>query len=372
MHKIEIPGQLERYADVLEKLGQKCGSTEAVAVDALNYLYNRLNEGVDEPCALVRFFRTMSFDELTPELKKVARQNLKTEQEKTVNCLTLLASRGMLPEWNDRFESVHHQVIPLVSSQMVAAAPMIAQLIDRLDIEVAQVVSPAPNLFLNPREKAYNVLYVPEALGDTSIVAQQTFVSPHKIRSVIGFGGLLPTGDMFAVMMFMRIFVSAKAAKRFSILASALELAINSVRSGKKTNARILIATESEVADRLQALLGGEHALVKVNTIEQALSAARTEIFDLIICGVLFDESRMFELLQAVKANKLQKPKPFICFKHGRSGLGAGIDIGVAYAAQLIGANCYLDSAGMNDQELLDALQAYLPEEIWMDGSRRN
>ena len=371
MYKLEHPGQLEKFASVLEHLGQKCGSTEAVAVDALNYLYNRLNDGADDPCALIRFFRTMAFDELTPDLKDVARKSLTSAQEKTVNCLTLLASRGMIPEWNDRFESQHHQVIPLTSSKMIESAPMVAQLIKRLGIEVAQVLTPTPNVFLNPTQKTYNVLYVPEALGDSTIVAQQNFVIPYGVRSVIGFGGLLPTGDMFAVMMFMRVFVSAETATRFGMLARAIELAINDVRSGKKAESRILLAASPfENVERLERLLGERHTIVRVNTTEQAVAAIKTELFDMIICGVLFDDSRMFDVLKSVKKDKLQKPKPFICYKQSSSVLSSDMEAAVATAARVIGANCYLDAAGMDDQALQKALEAYMPEAIWMDSNR--
>jgi len=367
VEKIYEDGMIESYASALQSLGKKSGSTEALASDSLNYLYNQLNSEKSINCALMRFFRTVPFSELTPNLQSIARQSLKKEPEGLVNCLTLLASRGMVPEWNDRFASRQHQVIPLISRQMVEEAPMIAQLIRRLGIDVSKVVEPLPTLFLNPEEKNYNVLYVPEAKGSSTIVAQTGFVDKHKIRSVIGIGGLLPTGDMFAVMMFMRCFVPAETAQKFVLLARAIEHAIAAVRSGKKTKARILIATADQGAERLLRLLGPEHSIVRADSVDKAIVAAQTEIFDLIICGVDFDQSRMFELLRAVKRNGHLKPKPFICFRHSQSALGKASETGLLTAARVAGATCYLNSIGMSDQDLLSAVEAYLPEEIWMD-----
>jgi hypothetical protein len=367
VEKFENSGEIEQYAAAIEKLGKHSNSTEALAVDSLNYLYNRLNDGRDHPCALVRFFRTIPFNELTPGLQEIAIQSLQGEPTSLVNCLTLLASRGMLPEWNDRCASLQHQVIPLSSVQMVEAAPMIAQLIKRLGIEVAKMVKPAPTLFLNPKDKEYNVLYVPEALGENVIVAQEHFVIPHRIRSVVGFGGLLPTGDMFAVMMFMRVFIPEETAKRFGLIARGLEVAINEVRSIKKDGARILVATGPDGASRVKNLLGAEHRIMVVDTIEKAITAASSEIFDMIVCGTAFDESRMFELLQAVKQNTKQKPKPFVCIKQSRSNLGQASEHGVSTAARMMGASCYLDATGMTDNDLLQTLEAYLPKEIWME-----
>ena len=66
VYSIQIPGRLEEYASVLQTLGQESGSTEALAFDALNYLYNQLNTGDDNPCALLRFFRTVAFASSRP------------------------------------------------------------------------------------------------------------------------------------------------------------------------------------------------------------------------------------------------------------------------------------------------------------------
>ena len=69
MHQIENPGVLESCATALESLGHKSSSTEAIAVDAVNYLYNIMNDGDGDPCALIRFFRTIPYGDLTPHLK---------------------------------------------------------------------------------------------------------------------------------------------------------------------------------------------------------------------------------------------------------------------------------------------------------------
>jgi two-component system, NtrC family, sensor kinase len=366
LHDIENPGEIDKYASALEKLGRKCFNTESVAVDTVNYLYNRLNYKQANSCALIRFFRTMGFNELTPALQELSLQTLPEAAHNNVNCLTLLASRGMLPEWNDRFESKNHQVIPLVSSQMIASAPMIAQLINRLGIDVAQVITPAPRLFLNPLEKTYNILYVPNALGDHAIVAQKEFVEPYGIHSVIGTGGLLPTGDMFALMIFMRVFITPRTAKQFSLIARGIEMALNEIRSGKKVAGRILLATSpSEHLHRLRALLGAEHEIVVVHSVQQAIALIQAENFDLIICGTLFDDSRMFELLWATKQERKLRQQPFLCFKENQSLLGEDLDSLVASAAQMVGASCYVDGNSVNDDELKNVLHAYLREEIW-------
>ncbi len=364
MQKIEQAGVLEPCALKLIELGDKSSTTEALAQDTVNFLYNQLSEGEDDPCALIRFFRTIPYQDLTAHLKKTVNEILTEQPSPNTNCLTLLASRGSEKEWNDRFQSRNHQVIPLTSSKIVEAAPMVAQLIKRLGIDIAQVVTPSPGLFLNPKQKSYHVMYIPEALNDPSIVAQDEFVVPQKIRTVIGFGGLLPSGDMFAVLCFMRVFIAAKTAARFGLLAQGLEEAIIHLPREKHNRARILLADEEHTADRLLKVLGQHHEIVEVSTLAAAKNALNNGHFDMIVCGTKFDESRMFDFLRHTKQDKSLKPKPFICLR--QSTRNAHLESTAPLAAKLIGATCYLDAVQMSDQDLAIAIDAYLPKDIWM------
>jgi hypothetical protein len=141
-------------------------------------------------------------------------------------CLTLLGTAGDLPEWNSRRASLGHQVIPLPSAEGVARIPMIAQLITQLGLEVSSVLKPDPHVVVDLQQKSFNVFYVPTALGSPYIPAQDDFVVPFGVRSVLGFGGVLPQGDLFAVIMFARILLSQETAEMFKPLALSAKLAI--------------------------------------------------------------------------------------------------------------------------------------------------
>ncbi|MFN2462544.1 MAG: hypothetical protein ABR573_01410, partial [Candidatus Dormibacteria bacterium] len=78
---------------------------------------------------------------------------------------------------------------------------------------------------LDVAPKTYNVFYVPEAAGSPHVPAQD-FVRDHAIRSVLGFGGLLLSGELFAVVMFTRVSVPARTAGMFRLLAQATKQAI--------------------------------------------------------------------------------------------------------------------------------------------------
>ena len=66
--------------------------------------------------------------------------------------------------------------------------------------------------------KSYGVFHVRDARKSPFIPAQD-FVERHDIRSVVGFGGTLKTGELFATVLFARTPVTSKAADRFRTLA---------------------------------------------------------------------------------------------------------------------------------------------------------
>jgi hypothetical protein len=70
------------------------------------------------------------------------------------------------------------------------------------------------------------VFHVAEALGSPFVPAQDPFVKRHGVRSVLGFGGMLPTGDLFTVILFTRVPVPRATAELFKPLALSTKLAI--------------------------------------------------------------------------------------------------------------------------------------------------
>jgi hypothetical protein len=201
---------------------------EDVARRAVEFFHQELVDGDGEPaCALVRFFKTHPYFDLPEELQAIARASVPAAANiPDLRCLTLLATCGDEPAWNSRHTSRGHAVIPLTSVEMVQQAPMIAQLITQLGIPIASVVRPTPGLFLDQKEKTHSVFYVPRAHGSPYIVAQEEFVVPYGIESVIGFGGLLATGDLFALILFSKMAISPDTADQFRVLGLNLKIAV--------------------------------------------------------------------------------------------------------------------------------------------------
>jgi hypothetical protein len=197
-------------------------SVESLAQRVCTFFYDELSgPGGPRACALVRFYATHPYGELQPADQEFAAKLLpeRTAPWPELRCLTLLGTRGDVPAWNDRTASRGHRSIPLPSTRGVEEAPMIAQLFRQMGADIADVVQPSPQLLADPGKRSYNVFHVLHAKGSPHIPAQREFVEPHGIESVVGFGGALPWGEHFAVILFARTTISARAAGRFRTLA---------------------------------------------------------------------------------------------------------------------------------------------------------
>jgi PAS domain S-box-containing protein len=197
----------------------------ASALAVVGYLYENLSAGVTGPaaCALVRFYRTQPLGLLSAEEVEFARRaapGVRLAPE--VKCLELVATVGDDPKWNSPRDSAGHRVIPLPGEAALNRLPMVSQLVRQLGLDVGALLSADPYLLVDVAPKTYNVFYIAEAEGSPYVPAQD-FVREHGIRSVIGFGGLFGTGEMFAVIMFTRVLVSPRSASMFRVVAHAVK-----------------------------------------------------------------------------------------------------------------------------------------------------
>jgi len=219
---------MTRLGAELRRLEGQADSMEAVAHAIGHRLYEEFTDGATRgpSCALVRTFVTLPYEALSADQQHAAAGLLPAEPTPGLKCLTLLATTGIEPAWNDRRKSTGHQAIPLPSERGVARLPMIAQLIRQLGLDIATVLAPSPDLVVDLTQHTFNVFHVPEAVGSPHIPAQEAFVKPYGIRSVVGFGGVLPPGELFATILFSRVPISRDAADLFKTLALNVKVAL--------------------------------------------------------------------------------------------------------------------------------------------------
>jgi hypothetical protein len=143
-----------------------------------------------------------------------------------MKCLTLFGTAGERPEWNERGRSRHYRSIPLTGNQSVAQFPMVSQLLQQLGVELASKTQPESDLLVDGAEQPYNVFYVAEAKGSPFVPAQEEFVIPFAIESVLGFGGVLSSKEFFVVTLFSKQKISRETAELFKPLAMSIKLAL--------------------------------------------------------------------------------------------------------------------------------------------------
>ena len=207
----------------IRRMGTTAKSKSSVANDVAQFLYDRMrNDSGQRAFALVRCFETCGWSELDED-QRAASSSFREQVSADTTCMTLVATVGDEPEWNDTTKSVGHCAIPLPSVRAIEQLPMVSQLIKQLGLDIGGILKPDVGLML--KNSSTKVFHVPEASESTCIPAQEEFVIPFGIRSVVGFGDLLPDGHLFAVIMFSKIPISREVAALFSHLSLSVKMA---------------------------------------------------------------------------------------------------------------------------------------------------
>jgi hypothetical protein len=213
---------------VLRTMGAGASSMEEVAGRIVRYFFDTLVDGKGgQACSLVRFFKTHPYGELDDELQRFARNLLVCVPAlPDMRCLVLLGTAGEEEAWNSRMTSQGHQAIPLPSEEAIQQIPMISILIRELGLQPSALIKPDPKLLPDMEQRNFTVFHISDALDSPHIPAQKEFVIPCGIRSVLGFGGLFPSGDIFAVIMFLKVPVSRELAELFTTLSLNVKIAL--------------------------------------------------------------------------------------------------------------------------------------------------
>jgi len=110
----------------------------------------------------------------------------------------------------------------------------------------------------------------------------------------------------------------------------------------------ILVADHSDA--RLSALLSS-HDLSFVGTMDEAKSLLTGRNFDLILIGVHFDESRMFDLLRHVRGQERHRATPVVCVLTADFARHAIAAEGLEIAVKALGGTAYVDLKTSGDSE---------------------
>lgn len=224
-----------KMSDIVEcgmkvrRLGSHAASMEDAAGEVVRYFFDNFldSQNAEKACVLVRLFKTHDADGLPMPLRKLSNAILEKKVDPgAYKCFTLLASAGINDVWMDRKKSKAHKVIPLPSKEVVYRIPMMRNLLKQMGLDVQTVIKPDPKIILDLAKKTFNVFHVPDAVDSPYLPAQDDFVKPFGVRSVLGFGGVLPSGNVFVLIIFSRTRITQNIAAMFNPLALNVKIAI--------------------------------------------------------------------------------------------------------------------------------------------------
>jgi PleD family two-component response regulator len=116
---------------------------------------------------------------------------------------------------------------------------------------------------------------------------------------------------------------------------------------------KILIADGPDIERRLGALLK-PHESRFVHTLGEAKRALPSDHYALIIIGVHFDESRMFDLLRHVRADERYRATPVVCVVSQPFDTPISVE-GLEIATRALAADAFVDFAKYAGREAGDA-----------------
>ncbi len=211
----------------LRDMGNNASSMEETTNRIVHYLNTHLTDATGEKvCALTRFFITMPYHELDNDNQHHAQKLLGGVPDNAhLRCQTLLATVGMEPAWNDRHQSNYYKNLPL-TPEILNANPMYVQFAESFGVVMDYSVTPDPELIAELEQTSYNVFHVLDARNSEYVPDQIDFVKPYGIRSVFGFFGMLPSSQVFSVVIFTRAVVPRDIVNYLKPLAFNIKLAI--------------------------------------------------------------------------------------------------------------------------------------------------
>jgi hypothetical protein len=124
-----------------------------------------------------------------------------------------------------------------------------------------------------------------------------------------------------------------------------------------------LIAASPEPRAIVERILAG-HELFYAETMALAEQHLRERMFELIICTIAFDESRMFDFLRLAKSKPEWQRIPFVCARVRSHIVRSTAALqSAAFTCQALGAEAFLNIADYHvdpEREMRDSMERFL------------
>ena len=185
-----------------------------------------------ESLVLVRMFVSIPFLELPAfNRQRVSARaddlGLASKLSDNTPVLSLLATRGIAPAWNDRKQSQGHVGIPCLSREHVETIPMISRMISELGYGFNWLKETGGEFDPEATSGLGKIFHVPHAQRSTDeknrlIIPAQDFVQTYGVKTVFGIGGryMIRGNRMVVTIFFTKEEFGREIAQSFSPLIS--------------------------------------------------------------------------------------------------------------------------------------------------------
>lgn len=204
-------GEPDRLLQELAPRFRSAKSVQAACELLSAQLHECCRSGPDPSLVLSRVYLSLPFASLDPGGQEFARAKFGLSPGPKDLFLALLGTWGDAPEWRDRAKSDGHRAIPL-NRQTVTTVPMLARCFQQIGFDLEIMLKADPGIHLAGVTKSFGLFHVEKAPGSPYIPAQEGFVKPRGVQSVVGCGTMLPDGAVSVWIGFSRHAIRQEAA----------------------------------------------------------------------------------------------------------------------------------------------------------------
>ncbi|KHE93790.1 MAG: hypothetical protein SCABRO_00438 [Candidatus Scalindua brodae] len=278
---------MSEIGDALQQLELKAKNIDELSDMMVRYFFDNLGDTQtgEKSSVLVRFFMTYPYSSLDTNLRQLVDKMLDGQSvHQDMKCLKLSATAGLQPEWNSTIHSKGHRILPLQNEDMLKKNIMVHNFIHQMGMDVSNVLNPDPKLSSELEGRVFNVYHVPDAIGSPHIPAQKEFVESYGVKSAIGLGGMLPTGNLFALLIFSKTKVPRDTANLFKNIALNVRMAVMPF-----VNEKIFVIDKDEITEeeRLRSFITTQTSLLEVYKRATTENTRRTESVSFNIVNVI-------------------------------------------------------------------------------------
>lgn len=238
MGKISQVTTIFPLLDKVEEQVKGSKTLEQAAEWMTDVLYQEFGDSV----VLARLFATVPFGKLPAAnhsfvTKLADAQGIAHLIQDETLVLSLLATRGARPAWNDRRQSQGHVGIPLASADFIDRIPMMSRLLKEVGLDLDWIDAQEGAIATKTFAGLSGVFHVPDARTAVDhqgrkIISAQDFVGDNDVKTVFGLASGYPISKTFlTLIVFCRETIEKSCTERFLPLISSFKASTTSLVS---------------------------------------------------------------------------------------------------------------------------------------------